>query len=315
MRCPTLHLQRQRLRPASFIDRWRNRDESDESVAGSAKWVFVHIPRTGGTNLWHSVCHAFSDQGCPVRVEDVFAYSIHHYKTILAASRTATDFGLNQIPSNFASLIHHHTSYGLWRDLGPQFRYFTLLRDPVERAISHYFHSLSLYFQIDPATGNYVLSPKAIDFWHGDDALPTLLEVAKQHNLLSPEAIVAFTALHHGLARNFYCDLFARYLGIADEWALQQTPRTLVDARTVSLLSHAIPSYFQHLFFDLATAYDFLERTFQVTIHDRNRMRNAVWRPTITDLDALRAALTPYFEYDYLLLSKLRARMSSLHAC
>ncbi|HWB01132.1 MAG TPA: hypothetical protein VG713_21730, partial [Pirellulales bacterium] len=114
--------------------------------------------------------------------------------------------------------------------------------------------------------------------------------------------------LHNGLCRNFYCDFFARYLGVANEWELQQAPHTLVNEETVELLSNAIPAHFQQVFGSLQEAYGFLEQEYAITIQDKNRFRNAVWRPANIDLQALREALEPFFTHDYALLAKLRRR-------
>lgn len=45
------------------------------------------------------------------------------------------------VPPNLERcFIHQHTSFGLWRMLGSDLTYFTILRDLVERAISYYFN-------------------------------------------------------------------------------------------------------------------------------------------------------------------------------
>ncbi len=102
---------------------------------GDDTLVFIHLPKTGGTALRTSLLRAFD----PPVTALVYAASD------LDGAMTRQEF--NQLPAEVRSglrLVMGHFSYGIHRQVERPCRYATLLRDPVERVVSLYYHFLNL---------------------------------------------------------------------------------------------------------------------------------------------------------------------------
>lgn len=92
--------------------------------------IFLHIPKTAGTTL-----HQIMDRH--YRLDQI--YWVH--ATQVAESITA----FKQFPEEKRQqfkLIKGHMGFGLHQYVSQPCTYFTLLRDPVKRIISHYYHVL-----------------------------------------------------------------------------------------------------------------------------------------------------------------------------
>lgn len=116
---------------------------SGRDEAGGRLLVFVHIPKTAGTTLNSLLANQFSpnelyeimmrgmswiDPRRRVLTKPLISWSkLRHFK---AALRSRQDL----------RLIHGHFDLSLGKLLPPTAEFFTLMRDPVERAISHYYH-------------------------------------------------------------------------------------------------------------------------------------------------------------------------------
>lgn len=84
--------------------------------------VVLHLPKTAGTTLRHAVEVAARDE----QVETL--YGDGSVEAFLEDSERRRR----------AEVVIGHLSYGMHRHLGPSARYVTLLRDPVDRAVSEY---------------------------------------------------------------------------------------------------------------------------------------------------------------------------------
>ena len=87
--------------------------------------IFVHIPKTAGTTL-----HRIIDQQYPRRIR---LFVRHHYKGV----QKLKDLSIAQRAQ--LHMVRGHIPYGLHRYLPRPAKYFTILREPVERVISYYF--------------------------------------------------------------------------------------------------------------------------------------------------------------------------------
>ena len=101
----------------------------DHNAASAPKFAQVHIPKTGGNSL---------------RV--VLERQISNCRTLELNSPEeskifAESSALEKVKFD---LITGHFAYGSDANLPRRFRYFTMLRDPVERVISQYHHLMSL---------------------------------------------------------------------------------------------------------------------------------------------------------------------------
>ena len=109
---------------------------SEQAVA------FLHIPKTGGTTLNSFLASQFSaDETYEIMMRGMS----WRVPRPLFIRRSLISFSkIRRLKSAFEQhrvrLVHGHFDMSLSERLPSNIRYFTLLRDPVERAISHYYH-------------------------------------------------------------------------------------------------------------------------------------------------------------------------------
>ncbi len=105
--------------------------------------AFVHIPKTAGTTLYSILARAYSpDEAYEVMMRGM---SLILPKPMVIPRPTISFSKIRRLKS---ALKHRHTlrlicghfDMSLGTLLPADTRFFTLLRDPVERAISHYYH-------------------------------------------------------------------------------------------------------------------------------------------------------------------------------
>lgn len=84
--------------------------------------IFIHIPKTAGAALTNIICEQYDPH-------EVFSLS----DPILNRVNNVSEISAN------TKCILGHNYYGQHTNLGPFF-YVTMLRDPVERVISHYYY-------------------------------------------------------------------------------------------------------------------------------------------------------------------------------
>tara|TARA_Y100001933_G_scaffold258899_1_gene307789 strand:- start:328 stop:1116 length:789 start_codon:yes stop_codon:yes gene_type:complete len=103
------------------------RERPRQSTRGENLIISIHIPKTAGTTLAsildyavsRQILYDYDDQIIPKDPEQIrdIAWLIERFK-----------------------VIHGHFHYSKYAEIFPEARYVTVLRDPVERTISNYFH-------------------------------------------------------------------------------------------------------------------------------------------------------------------------------
>ena len=100
--------------------------EADKQVASGRphSYVFLHIPKTGGITLYHVLNRQFDRS-------QVF--------TIRGLIDRREFEELSEISRERLQLVRGHMEFGIHSWLTEPVSYFTILREPVNRVISHYY--------------------------------------------------------------------------------------------------------------------------------------------------------------------------------
>ena len=290
----------------------------------------MHVPRTGGTNVWHSAAHSWGSE-----TGDIGFIDLHHEALTRLRDPSAEPEAIQTILPYFLSddkdlFIHHHTRARLWRIFGDAVDYMVLLRDPVERYLSHYCYSMNFYFEIDPATSQCRLRDVARSTYSVEQilrkmafpetgslynsilqaALPpdyffdAFLTVRSKHDLCSPEAISLFLDLNPVLC-DYYTRYFAGYFGCHDGRENPVIHPEIVNAGTIDVLASLMHQHYDAILWSPEEAKSHLEGYFGREMTKRNEFRNAAFRP-FTVTDELRASLRARFTLDYELIDRLK---------
>jgi len=105
--------------------------------------AFVHIPKTAGITLYSIIAHAYSaDQVQKIMMRGM---SLRIPRAMIIPKPLISFSKIRRLKAaikdgNTLRLIRGHFDMSLGKVLPADTRFFTLLRDPVERAISHYYH-------------------------------------------------------------------------------------------------------------------------------------------------------------------------------
>jgi hypothetical protein len=115
-------------------------------------YIFLHIPRTGGTTLkWH-IERNFSDEERLSLYTDTLNI-LNNKKICYKPSdyRTLVNLHISKIPKvrlkNIKIIYGHYSIYGLHNHFNKKARYITFLRKPEERIVSYYNYLLQEYYK------------------------------------------------------------------------------------------------------------------------------------------------------------------------
>jgi hypothetical protein len=97
-------------------------------VGGGPLDVFVHVPKTAGTSLRAVLAQLYGDR---------YAHLPGGIHDLVAIDRFC---GEAAVHDRIRAVIGH-IPYGVMEAMGRPCRYFTILRDPVDRAVSAYFYA------------------------------------------------------------------------------------------------------------------------------------------------------------------------------
>ena len=109
--------------------------------------VFYHIPRTGGSSIWHALVEIATLQKIPVI--DLYHDALVKYSN---SSKTLEAIGdIQKFLRNRICLIHHHTDIKIQNYFDVTPHYATIVRDPFDRFLSDIIH-LSTHLRSSPDT-------------------------------------------------------------------------------------------------------------------------------------------------------------------
>lgn len=118
---------------------------------------FLHIPKTAGTTLTNFLDKHYAKK-------DILPHKLWNQ---LLPTYKSEQFKKNSNPLKEFKLIRGHFGYGLHREIGARPQYITMLREPIDRTISQFYH-----FKRDPIFSWYradlVLPDESIDMFFSD---------------------------------------------------------------------------------------------------------------------------------------------------
>jgi hypothetical protein len=174
--------------------------------------VFFHLPRTGGSTVWHSAAHLAARHGLP-------AIDLFHHSARLCGSPHQPLAALRDIKAGagvpLEGLIHHHSTQNITAELSPdEHHYATILRDPVDRFVSDIFHLRALMRrdQNFRAEITAAAAPESAEF------LAALLDESA-----SPDRLVLLAA-EQPCYQNYYLNSFWQFLFAAPSCPRETPP-------------------------------------------------------------------------------------------
>ena len=213
--------------------------------------------------------------------------------------------------------IHHHTPFGIWRCLPKEIEFFTILRDPVSRAVSFYFHILGLFYERNDSGWQLKSGPReASDIFHRNiaaaaagerAAIPGSMAIGevyffnalrslhkRGYQLESVEAIAAF--LEMTCTDNFYMRYFGLFFGANAEYRNIYPADFPMDDATTQLLATAINRTFSAVCRSVESAMIFAAGYFSLPVPPVGaHVNQGTYQIGSGDL----ATLRPYFAFDY----------------
>ena len=127
---------------------------ADRDLSGAPKFAYVHIPKTGGISFFQTLCDLFED--CNHRILNNLA-TCERFAALSSLEKLAFD------------VVGGHMTYGFDPELPRRFSYVTMLREPVDRLISHYTGLKYLQNNVDVARDIRARDLSLLDFARESD--------------------------------------------------------------------------------------------------------------------------------------------------
>ncbi len=216
--------------------------------------MFVHVPRTGGSSIWHCLSAAALQKRRLVC--DLYHESVKEHGTPAWPNEAIACVMTLQPGASF--VIHHHTPQPLQRGSGAhRMLYATILRDPIERFVSDVFHLRRTF------RGN-LLDARMIEFVCSGWSSP-LRRMMRQSPDPDPHELLD-TAAADGFFRDYYLSYFSALLDDepGDGWI--NWPNRTTDSHALRSLAVRVFRRFEVIadFTDLERAYSMIASAFEL---------------------------------------------------
>jgi hypothetical protein len=260
-------------------------------------FVFVHVPRTAGSSVWHHLAYQGAD-------EDFGVFDIYHESIQRYGDPSYTHWFLGDVLRELdmpSCLFHHHSPDGVFDEFAEYDSVFaTLLRDPVDRFVSDVFH-FRRFIRTTAAGGR--MRARIREAWTEDFMASLTDENVPVRQLLD-------SAAREPCFRNFYVQFFASLCWNVPKRDSANVPLPVYSDQEIRNLAKEIRRRFQVIgwFGNLQSSLSEIQRAFSLpsdsapltntinTGHDKPQLSPREWR-----------RYASAFEADYQLLDELRS--------
>ncbi|WDU63941.1 hypothetical protein LRS56_05320 [Pseudomonas poae] len=169
--------------------------------------IFLHIHRTGGSTLWHTLSNAATRQNHQVidLYYESWAAFQNPFSTVDAIEKMNAD-GRQINWNDDALLIHHHTRQNIGNSLPSEALYYaTIIRDPVDRFISEVFHIRKLLMEGAELTEEFSFYGGEFT-WYREVLGESLYTMFMQETVDPDELLIAASKCPY--YQNFYFNVF-----------------------------------------------------------------------------------------------------------
>lgn len=135
-------------------------------------FIYVHIPKTGGQTLGKILDEQYQISEVlkfkqPQTMEGLLADTSKENAVKVGCYVEHLENYLQKTPDGDVNIncIYGHMHFGMHRYLSKPYTYFTVLRDPIDRVVSHYYYFLGKgHFKKETSFEEFITNPKFFNF-------------------------------------------------------------------------------------------------------------------------------------------------------
>jgi hypothetical protein len=259
--------------------------------------IFVHVPRTAGSSVWHGLAHAAPRY--KIGVLDLYHESIQRYGAARRARQvlyeTLSETGRRKY------IFHHHTAENIGALFGKRRTVWaTILRDPVDRYLSDVLHYKRLSARTRDLAGYLKSDLVELDVNHTG-------ERSAMAESLPPDGSRIGEILDQATSESHFANYYVKFF-----WSLCMNVRRLGYPNSVTKvrsLARTMRRRFAVIgaFDNLQNSYDEILKAFDMETESSRLGYFLMKGPDRPDIPtSIRDRLRRLFELDYLLLDELK---------
>jgi hypothetical protein len=259
--------------------------------------IFVHVPRTAGSSVWHGL--AYTAPRLKIGVLDLYHESIRRFGKA-GRARQVLQETLSEIGRR-KCIFHHHTRENICSLFGKREAVWTtVLRDPVDRCLSDLFHYKRLAARVRDPAGSLQSDLVDLDVNLTGESAP-LSEPA------APDSAHICEILDQSTFQSHFANYYVKFF-----WSLCMNVRRLGYPNSVTkvrALARTLRRRFAVIgaFENLQNTYDEILKAFDLESAAGCLEHFLMKGPARPDLPtAVRNRVARLFELDYLLLDELK---------